>query len=359
MSCGRGLDVVDAALVVVVGGPDQGPAQPRKGEDRPPLPRGHDRAGVQRQVLVAQDDVAAPAGGDLRQLGLGVQLVGANPVRPHARGVDHVLGADGERTARLLVVHRDLGPGPIRGAELGDAQPVGADRAEALRLSQHREHEPGVIGLAVIEQVAAAGPPVGDRRQQPRDLVAVDEPVTRRAPVRLAVGRGGPPRAAPPAQRRRGHDVVHVQADPGQAVRPAGAVERRQHEGQRPDQVRRQPDHELALEQRLAHQPQVEVLQVAQTAVDQLGRAAARPRGEVGLLHQGHAVPAGGRVQSHPGAGDPAADDEHVIRVLGQGRQGVVAGAHGRPEPTCGSHTVGFTTVRSEGSAGRGFHVAR
>ena len=49
---------------------------------------------------------------------------------------------------------------------------------------------------------------------------------------------------------------------------------------QRLDQVRRQLDQQRALEQRLAHQAEVEVLEVAQAAVDQLRRAAggARPR---------------------------------------------------------------------------------
>jgi hypothetical protein len=41
--------------------------------------------------------------------------------------------------------------------------------------------------------------------------------------------------------------------------------------------VRREPDHELALEQRLAHEAEVEVLQVAQAAVDELARPARGP----------------------------------------------------------------------------------
>ena len=71
------------------------------------------------------------------------------------------------------------------------------------------------------------------------------------------------------------HHVVEVQADADEAV-GAGAVEGGDDERQRVDQVRRERDHELALEQRLAHEPEVEVLQVAQAAVDELARAARR-----------------------------------------------------------------------------------
>ena len=47
----RRLDVVDVALVVIVGGADQAATQPRKREDRPALPGGNDRPGRQRQSL--------------------------------------------------------------------------------------------------------------------------------------------------------------------------------------------------------------------------------------------------------------------------------------------------------------------
>ena len=47
----------------------------------------------------------------------------------------------------------------------------------------------------------------------------------------------------------------------------------RQDEPQRPHDVRRDAQQHLALHQRLAHQPELEVLEVAQAAVDQLGAA--------------------------------------------------------------------------------------
>jgi hypothetical protein len=108
-----------------------------------------------------------------------------------------------------------------------------------------------------------------------------------------------------------GHRVVEVEADSDHAIGP-GAVERGDHERQRPHEVRREPDHELALEQRLAHEPEIEILQVAKAAVDELARAARGARGVVGLLDQRHRVPARGGVEGDAGAGDPAADDDEV-----------------------------------------------
>ena len=43
-------DVIDVALVVVVGRAEQAATEPRQREDRPPLPRRDDRAGDERQV---------------------------------------------------------------------------------------------------------------------------------------------------------------------------------------------------------------------------------------------------------------------------------------------------------------------
>ena len=113
--------------------------------------------------------------------------------------------------------------------------------------------------------------------------------MARGAPVVL-----GAPAAAPDAVD--GHHVVGVQAQPDDAIEPR-PVERRDDQPQRLDQVRREVDVDLALQQRLADEPEIEVLQVAQTAVDELGRARRRAAGEVVALHQRDAVPARGGVE--------------------------------------------------------------
>jgi hypothetical protein len=146
-------------------------------------------------------------------------------------------------------------------------QPVRDHGAEALRPAEDGQHEPDVVGLAVVEQVAAAGGPAGQGGQQLDDLLPGDHPVARRTPVGV-VARAAAGQGRDPVQR---HRVVHVQAEPDEPVGP-GAVERRHDERQRPHQMRGQRDVDLALQQRLADQAEVEVLQVAQAAVDELAR---------------------------------------------------------------------------------------
>ena len=67
-----------------------------------------------------------------------------------------------------------------------------------------------------------------------------------------------------------------------------------------------------ALVQRLVDQAEVAVLEVAQAAVDQLGRHAAGAGGEVALVDEGDAQAAQGGVEGDAGAGDAAAEDEQV-----------------------------------------------
>ena len=100
------LDVVEVGRVVVgVGRPDQRAAQPRQREDEAPAAGRDDRADVERQVLAAERDVRAARGADDRDLGLVVQLVGAQAVGPDAGGVDDVGGPDDERLAARVVAH--------------------------------------------------------------------------------------------------------------------------------------------------------------------------------------------------------------------------------------------------------------
>ena len=129
-----------------------------------------------------------------------------------------------------------------------------------------------------------------------------------------------PPPAGSPAARRRprrprrpldGHHVVEVQTDADEPV-GTGAAEGGHDQRQRADEVRGERDEDLALEQRLADQPEVEVLEVAKAAVDELARPARRPAGVVATLEQGDAVAARRGVEGDAGAGDASADDGDV-----------------------------------------------
>ena len=74
----------------------------------------------------------------------------------------------------------------------------------------------------------------------------------------------------------------------------------------------------LALAERLVHEADVAVLQVAQAAVDELRALRRRAAGEVVPLDERGAQPAAGGIEGHPGAGDAAADHEHVERLGAQ-----------------------------------------
>ena len=154
-----------------------------------------------------------------------------------------------------------------------------------------------------------------------------------RAPDRLRCRCSGMPR---PDAEDAGERVVR--GDAGAVVgpvpdprRPAEARQRHQ-DRHRPHQVRGDPAGEQpALGQRLVHQMQLELLQIAQAAVDQLAGPAGRAGGQVTGLDQGHAQAAGGGVQGRAGAGHPAADDEHVELLVTQPPQVGDATDRGQP----------------------------
>jgi hypothetical protein len=81
--------------------------------------------------------------------------------------------------------------------------------------------------------------------------------------------------------------------------------------------VGRELDHQLALEQRLADEAEVEVLQVSQPAVDHLRGAARGAERVVLALEQRHRITARGRVEGDPGAGDAAADHHDLEPLAG------------------------------------------
>jgi len=105
-------------------------------------------------------------------------------------------------------------------------------------------------------------------------------------------------------------------------------------EGDGADQVRGQlVDEQVAFGQRLVDEVEVEHLQVAQAAVNQLGGPARGSGGPVLGLDDRCGQPAGHRVEGDPGAGHTSADDQDVEGVtLGgsaQHLQGALAGLGG------------------------------
>ena len=84
----------------------------------------------------------------------------------------------------------------------------------------------------------------------------------------------------------------------------------------------RKPQEARPLLEGLVDQPEVELLEVAQAAVDQAGTA---PRGaarDVALFHERGAEAAARCVEQRARADDAAADDEDVERLVGEARAG-------------------------------------
>jgi hypothetical protein len=82
---------------------------------------------------------------------------------------------------------------------------------------------------------------------------------------------------------------------------------------------------ERALLECLAHQSELQLLEVAQPAVDQLAGPAGGARCVVACLDQRHGKPPGRCVERHTGADHPRADHEHVELLGGQPAQGIRA----------------------------------
>src|SRR5690606_29631505 len=67
------------------------------------------------------------------------------------------------------------------------------------------------------------------------------------------------------------------------------------------------------LGERLPHKTELEMLQIAQAAVNEPGRGAGRAGGDVGLVEQQDGETAERRLARDRGAVDAATDDDHVV----------------------------------------------
>src|SRR5688572_1354601 len=74
----------------------------------------------------------------------------------------------------------------------------------------------------------------------------------------------------------------------------------------------------LALGERLAHEGEVEELEIPQAAVDELGGERGGGGGEVALVDEGDGEAAQGELARGAGARHSAADDDHVVVGVGQ-----------------------------------------
>ena len=300
-AAGRRVGLVE--LPLGVGGADQPVPTPRDHEQHALL-GAQDQAGVQLQAIARHDEVDALGRGDVELAALADQML--QLVGPDAGRVDHDLGVDLELLTGDVIAHPHAGDPARLAQEAGDRHRVGHRGSVAGRGTSHGQRVARIVDLGVL---VLQRPDQRVGRQRRRD--------PQRAPLgQVAVAAHALVAAQLVVEQHPGADVDALPDAVGQRVQ----------EGDGSHQVGR--DHveqQAALAQRLAHEVELHLLEVAQPAVDQLGGAARGPRGEVPGLHQRHRQAAGGGVQRRAGAGRAAADHEHVEGLGAQPLQGAGA----------------------------------
>ena len=172
-----------------------------------------------------------------------------------------------------------------------NASGAGADHGAALGGVERVQHdEPRIVNpaIGILEAVLVAA-----LERLADDVVGEIERMRRRQDLAAA------------------EMIVDEQPQP-QHQRRAHAGLRRQHEAQGPDDVRGHAQQHFALVQRLAHQLEGAMFEIAQAAMDQLGGGRGGSGGEIVLLDQEHAQAPAGGVAGDAGPIDAAADNCQV-----------------------------------------------
>ena len=283
------------APVVRVGRPEQRAPVPRNEKDDPGVVVGADH---QRVLALERGQYQMDTLGQARRHRSRRLDARRQPQIPGAHAAHDGGGANlDRRLAAVEVLDARPDHAPAFGHELPRRRAVDGGRARTLRPIDDFQREPGVVRATVPEQEPALEP-VRLQAGQLQHLLA--------------------PQAAVPRHRlpASGEPVVdpHPDAQP-RAPDSVPAVDGEQ-EAERSHAVRSQACQAPALVQRLAHESQVPVLQVAQAPVDQLRGRGRGGAGPVALLDQGDPQAAQRRVVGRPRTIDAATDDEQIVRTL-------------------------------------------
>ena len=271
--------------MVAVGGADQGEVfLVRQGEADARVGQLEDIGeGVIEQL--AGDDVRSAHPADM-ELGL-FSRKPRDIVRPRAAGIDQRAPVEG--SGRRL--HR---PQPAFPPRRRDGRVRAHLRAPLRRVERVERHQPGIVHPAVRIFETARDP--ARQRTARRMAGEIDALRARQAVMRAEM-------------------IVKQQAQP---QHPARAQMRhpRQHEAQRADDVRGDAPQYLALGQRLAHQGEFVIFEIAQAAMDQLGGSRGGAARQVARFQQQDLRPPAGRVPGDARAVHPAADHDKVEREV-------------------------------------------
>ena len=216
-------------------------------------------------------------------------------VHPGARGVDDQRRAQriGSATPQIADGHAGHAPGlDVHALGARPGAHVGAGLVCGENVLDHEALGKRRLGIVVAR--GAAQVTRLQQRQRGHGLRCGQHPVTRQ---RFA----------------RGQEIVEPHAGCDRQRPAASAAVDRDHQGQRPHQVRGDAQQGLTLVQRLTDQPELGELQIAQSAVYQPARPARGGAAEIRLLHEAHTQPPARRVPRDAGAVDAAADDDEII----------------------------------------------
>ena len=299
---GIGVEVVQRAREVGVGRADVGELAPRDGEHGARTARnGQDDCDVPVLHQRGGHDHMDPPG---RAQGLvaGAQVNGLDVVDPHAGGVHQAPSGHVDRAGAGVDSRADGVTGPVlqhidqRGV-IGHRRPViggGADDGEG---------EAGVVGAGVVVEEGAVDLVGLQAGHEGDDLISLEALVP--ADDGGAAGEiVGPEHQAEQAgQELRDKATFGIDGD---------------HEPQRRHQERGVAQQPSALGESLVDELDVALLEVADAAMDHLGRFGGSAIGEVAPLHQAGAQAAGGGIQGHARSRRASADDQHVELLGGQ-----------------------------------------
>ena len=248
---GVGAHALEAPLEVGVRGAEQGLAVPGEQEHDAAVDRGGQQQGVparqgRQDQMYALGQPHLPVNGRLDPI--------EHPANPRPGAVHGHPGPHVNRRSGLAVAHRRAGDPRAVTQQRGRLDPVDRHRSRPLCAVHDLQREARVVGLAVSEDKTALQSFFLDERKRLEELggahhaVAVDD----------KVGAGEP--------------VIEPQSglEP-QASHPAAGVER-DPEAQRIDAMGPELGQQLALAERLAYETEAPVFQVAQAAVNKLGR---------------------------------------------------------------------------------------
>ena len=223
-----------------------------------------------------------------------VRLLVEEAFHPGAGGIDEAAGLEMDRgsirTGKLDVPEPAVFAAPGR-----DAAVAGVDACPHLARRFHvGDHQPGVIdpGIGIDEALLEF-------------RFEADAVLRLRQVDRLRLGKLHAPVEV----------IVEEETQPQQPARPQMRFVR-QHEAQRKRQVRRLGEQDLALLKGLAHQPEFVLLEIAQAAMDQLGRGRGGRAGEIVHFAEPDLERPSRRVAGDARAVDPAADHEKVERAV-------------------------------------------